>query len=53
MRISELLASLTEAGLSVGDNPVVVTDQYGAEYPITEINSETGDIFIILEAPDA
>lgn len=53
LRVSDLLEQLVEHALAVGDNPVIVQDEDGAEYRITEVTHETGDITIVLEAPAA
>lgn len=48
-RLSLLLDALMECGLMSGNNPVIVQDEFGAEYVITEVTNETGDIGIIIE----
>lgn len=51
-RVGELITKLLQAGLAVGDNPVIIQDEDGAEYRLVEVNHDTGDIAIILAAPE-
>lgn len=52
LRVTDVIAQLVEAAAASGDNPVLIQDEDGAEYTFVEINNETGDIAIILKAPD-
>lgn len=52
LRVSDLIALLVEAAAASGDNPIIIQDEDGAEYTFIEVNNETGDICVILEAPE-
>lgn len=49
MRVTDLINQLVEACAKVGDNPVYIQNEDdGAELPFVEINTETGDVAIIV-----
>lgn len=50
LRVTDVIYQLVEAAAASGDNPVIIQDTDGAEFNLVEINNETGDIEIILEA---
>lgn len=48
-RVTDLIALLVEATAKVGDNPVIIQNEDdGAELPFVEINTETGDVGLIV-----
>lgn len=51
LRVSGLLGLLVGHGLAVGDNPILIQDEDGAEYQLVEVTHETGDIALVLESP--
>ena len=52
LRVTELVRRLVQAIADVGDSPVIVQDDDGAEYKPYEIDCSTGDIGLILRSPE-
>lgn len=51
-RVTDLIALLVEAMAKVGDNPLLILlDDNGAELPFVEVNSDTGDVALIVRDP--
>lgn len=49
LRVTDVIHQLLEACAEVGDNPVIIQDEDGAEYVLTDVNHETGDVAIIID----
>jgi len=48
-RVTDLIALLVEAAARVGDNPVIIQNETdGAELPFVEIDTQTGDVGLIV-----
>lgn len=48
-RVTDLIALLVKAAAEVGDNPVIIQNEDdGAELPFVEIDTQTGDVGLIV-----
>jgi hypothetical protein len=51
-RVTDLIALLVEATAKVGDNPLLVLlDDNGMELSFVEVNTDTGDVALIVNDP--
>lgn len=49
LRVTDVIARLVQVAAEVGDSPIFIQDEYGAEYTLVEVNHDTGDCGFILE----